>query len=508
MKDRKYQLVCVTLAAVALLVVRLPRLSERGSAGIDALIQRQKEKVVPVRPQVERDIMIEFPILLLGGFRGPLVMGLWIRAEEEKNQQQWWNVKTYHEIIAHLQPNFPSVYVFNAWNLAYNLSVQWHELENKYVWVQDGARYAQKGVWINPESPDILFQMADIYGQKLAASNPERYYYRQRFAADTVRVAKLVAKMPAEEQKNLANSKSLGNRDKSALLVRQVQGEESVEGQLEMVAIDLKKYPYGVNPFYMAYDYTKLTRQKGPHSSVGEKPIHARPPVTLMMWARSEMITAIGWADQMVGGGGLSKAAWDSLILPVPIKSNNPKPGSERWNELKEQVRFHFEESELRFSEGIEGFKEHIEKYPKEAKIHDKHIDICSYQGTISRGRKNLFLGLCSLRENEGKIAVGSAGYKHFQAAVNDFQAAIGMREKDGSYPTGSLSGYQQKFYPKPEGEKLDIKKADRDELESLKKELRWKIGEIVRMGKAIHEEQAVKVDFSLLRINDSEQYY
>ena len=502
MRDRHYRIVCVVLAAVALLVVRFPRFAGRGSAGIDELIQQQKEKVVPVRPQIRRDVMIEFPILLLGGFRGPLVMGLWIRAEEEKNQQQWWNVKTYHEIIAHLQPNFPSVYVFNAWNLAYNLSVQWHELENKYLWVQDGARYAQKGLWINPDSPDIMFQLADICGQKLGSAMPERLYYRQRFSADTARVAKIVEKLPVQERKDLANSKSLKERDKTALLVRERQG------QLEMVPIDLKKYPYGVSPFYLAYEYEKRTRQMGPHSIFGESPMHARPPVTLMRWARSEMLTAIGWAGQMVSGSGLSKAERDNLILPIPIEPSNPEPGSERWNELKEIVRFHFEESQLRFSEAIEGFKEHLEKYPKDEGTHRKHIYICTYQGAISRGRKNLFLGLCSILENEGKIAIGSAGYQYLRAAVNDFRAAIGVRQEDGSYPRGSLLGYQQEYYPWPEAGKMDIKKQDRDELEELKNELSWKIGQIARLGTAIAEGQAVKVDLSVLRLHATEEYF
>ena len=501
MKDRRYQIVCILLAAMALLVVRFPRLASRGSAGLDELIQQQKAKVVPVRPQVQRDIMIEFPILLLGGFRGPLVMGLWIRAEEEKNDQQWWNVKTYHEIIAHLQPNFPSVYVFNSWNLAYNLSVQWHELENKYLWVQDGARYAQKGVWINPESPDIWFQMADIYGQKLGESIPERMYYRQRFAADTVRVAKMVAKLPEEERKDLNNSTSLTERDKTTLMLREKQG------QLEMVPIDLERYPYGANPLYFEYEYEVLTRQRGPHSTVGEGPVHAHPPIALMRWGRTEMMTAIGWAGQMVKDSGLDRALRDNLILPILIESNHPGPGSERWNELKDIVLFHFSESELRFVEGIESFKEHLEKYPKDEGTHRKHIYICTYQGAISRGRKNLFLGLCWLLENEGKLVVGSEGYKYLLAAVNDFKAAIGEPQQDGSYPLGSLLGYQQNYYPVVPGQ-YDIKREDRDEMESLQSELRWKISEILRMGEAINAGQAVKADFSVLRLHESENYF
>ena len=119
-----------------------------------------------------------------------------------------------------------------------------------------------------------------------------------------------------------------------------------------------------------------------------------------------------------------------------------------------------------------------------------------------------MFLGLCSLLENEGKIAMVSDGSRYLLAAVNDFKAAIGVRQKDGSYPTGSISWYQQEYYPKPEDDRLDIKKEDRDELESLKTELSWKIRQIARMGEAIHEGQAVKVDFSILRLHETEEHF
>ena len=353
MRDRRYKAICLGLAPVILLVVRLPRLSTRGSAGLDRMITEQKQKVVPYRPEVRRDVMIEFPILVLGGFRGPLVMSLWIQAEAEKNEQHWWNVKTYHEIIAHLQPNFPSVYVFNAWNLAYNLSVQWHEAENKYLWVVDGARYAQQGFWINPDSPDIMFQMADIYGQKMGRAMPERLYYRQRFAQDTVRLAKLVAGLPDEEKADLANSSALTERDKVALLV------EQDDGQLKLAPIDLQEYPYGVSPFYFDYLYEKWVWELGAHRQIGEKPMHARPSVVLMGWARSEMLTAVGWAGRMVPDSGLNMAERGNPILPVPTDDDREYPavGSERWHELKRITLFHFKESES----GLFIFKKKIE---------------------------------------------------------------------------------------------------------------------------------------------------
>ena len=502
MSDRRYQIICVGLALAILLAVRFPRFSGRGTAGLDQIIQKRKQQIVPVRAEVKRDVMIDFPILVLGGFRGPLVMGLWVKAEEEKHEQRWWDVKTYHEIIAHLQPNFPSVYVFNAWNLAYNLSVQWHELANKYLWVLDGARYAQKGTWINPDSPDIMFQMADIYDQKLGRSNPERFYYRQQFAEDTVRVAKLVGKMSAEQRKDLANSTELGERDKAALLV--VYKDDG----LELVPIDIEEYPYGVSPFYFGYEYEMQTRELGSHSTIGDGPVHARPAVCLMGWGRSEMLAAVAWAEKMVGGADASEPK-SGPLLPGPIGAINPPVGSERWEELKAITLFHFEESDRRFSQAIEAFKEHLEKYPQDYNTHDKHIHICTYQRAISLGRKELFLAICNILENKNMVTEEAVPLLY--EAFRNFASAIGSRQADGSYPEGSLLGYQIKHYPLPEaGQQNDPYKRDRSELQGLVDKLSSINREIVRLrlGYKTTDAEPVKADMSLLKLYDTELHF
>lgn len=498
--DRGYKVVCVGLALAILLLVRFPRFSSRGPAGLEDVILREKRKVVPVRAEIRRDVMIDFPILVLGGFRGPLVMGLWIKAEAEKNDQQWWNVKTYHEIIAHLQPNFPSVYVFNAWNLAYNLSVQWHELESKYQWALDGARYAQKGVWINPDSPDIMFQLADIYGQKLGRAMPERLFYRQRFAQDTVGVAKLVADFPPEQRLDLANSTALSERDKACLLLQEK------DGKLQLGPIDLGKYPFGVSPFYFDYEYESWTVRLEPHGQIGEVPMHARPSVVLMGWARSETLTAVAWAGKMTGSPELEMAERDNPMLPAPAGEINPPPGSARWNELKSLVLFHFDESDRRFAQAIEGFKAHLQKYPDDAGTHEKHIYQCTFQRGINQGRKELFLALCLILENDGKVLPEAVPY--LTAAFNEFKQTIGVPLEDGSYPPGTMLGYQLKFYPAPASGGGDPYASDRKEYKELIAELSWKNQFIIRLGEAFRAGKTVQVDMNPLKLYESEKFY
>ena len=499
MTDRRYQTTCLTLALVILLVVRFPRWSEPGSTGLEGKILEHKQKIVPVRPEVKRDVMIEFPILVLGGFRGPLVMGLWIKAEDEKYLRNWWNVKTYHEIIAHLQPNFPSVYVFNAWNLAYNLSVQWHELINKYQWVLDGARYGQKGIWINPDSPDVMFQLADIYDHKLGRAQPERFYYRQRFAEDTLRVARLVQKMSPEQRRDLANSAELTDRDKAALLMVEK------DGRLELTPVDLQEYPYGVSPFYFGYEYQVWLRRLGPHTNLSKTVVDVRPAVCLMGWSRSEMLTAVAWAEKMIGRTEFSKEERELPMLPEPIGPLNPQPGTERWEELKAITLFHFDESERRFTQAIEAFQEHLKKYPKDARTHEKHVYICTYQRAICRGRRELFKAMCAILENKNIVSEQAAGY--LKGAFASFKAAVGTKQTDGTYPPGSLFGYQIKYYPFAEP---DFHLWDRKELQSLVNELAWKTTEMARLMLGFNpaEPLPVKVDRSLLKLHEKERYY
>ena len=192
----------------------------------------------------------------------------------------------------------------------------------------------------------------------------------------------------------------------------------------------------------------------------------------------------------------------------MPDGQGLPKVATQRWKQLKHRTLFHFEESERRFTEAIEAFKQHLEKYPKDAITHQKHIYQCTYQRAISRGRKNLFLGLCSILENQGKISLGSPADKYLRAAIAEFKAAIGKPRKDGTYPLGSIWGYLEKYYPPPEEGKRDIKQAQREEYEGLIEELRWKIGQIYLLGEAIDEEQLVEVKMLLLRLYETEKYY
>ena len=74
-------------------------------------------------------------LALLGGARGIAANVLWTRAEELKREQDWDRMKTTVDLITKLQPHFLSVWTFQGWNLAYNVSVEWDAPEDKYEWI-------------------------------------------------------------------------------------------------------------------------------------------------------------------------------------------------------------------------------------------------------------------------------------------------------------------------------------------------------------------------------------
>lgn len=76
----------------------------------------------------------------VGAFRGVVVNYLWIRANELKQAGKYYEAVDLARSITRLQPRFPRVWAFHAWNLAYNISVQTQTQEERWQWVNAGIR--------------------------------------------------------------------------------------------------------------------------------------------------------------------------------------------------------------------------------------------------------------------------------------------------------------------------------------------------------------------------------
>src|SRR5262249_10429291 len=122
-------------------------------------------------------------LALLGGARGVAANVLWTRAEELKKEQDWDRMKATVDLITKLQPHFLSVWTFQGWNLAYNVSVEWDAPDDKYFWIKEGIKFIKDGVRKNRHSPDLIWDTAWTYYHKLGFSD-ETIIFRRLFRDD------------------------------------------------------------------------------------------------------------------------------------------------------------------------------------------------------------------------------------------------------------------------------------------------------------------------------------
>jgi hypothetical protein len=122
-------------------------------------------------------------LAMIGGARGVVANALWMQAQELQRLQEWDLLKTKVDFITKLQPHFLSIWTFQGWNLAYNVSVEWDDPADKYVWIKNGINFLRDGVENNPRSPDLVWDTAWTYYHKLGFAD-ESIILRQLFHDD------------------------------------------------------------------------------------------------------------------------------------------------------------------------------------------------------------------------------------------------------------------------------------------------------------------------------------
>ena len=82
--------------------------------------------------------VLAFTTVALGGFRGLIANVLWIRTTELQEDGKYFEAVQLADWISKLQPHFSQVWINQAWNMAYNISVKFPNPEDRWLWVQRG----------------------------------------------------------------------------------------------------------------------------------------------------------------------------------------------------------------------------------------------------------------------------------------------------------------------------------------------------------------------------------
>lgn len=121
--------------------------------------------------------------LVLLGLRGIAVNQLWIQMDTAKNEKDWPRMLEATRSIVKLQPHYEKVWDFNGWNLAWNTSVEWDAVPDRYYWVKEGGKFMMEGVRRNEKSTELRYDLAKIFQQKLGVAD-ESVYFRRYFLSD------------------------------------------------------------------------------------------------------------------------------------------------------------------------------------------------------------------------------------------------------------------------------------------------------------------------------------
>ena len=125
-----------------------------------------------------------FLIQAFGSFRGLITNIVFIRAEEAKREGRFYDAMQLASWICKLQPRFPSVWEFQSWNMAWNISVTTYTPEERWNWVYNGAKLIRdEGLFYNPRAVNLYRQLAWIFVNKMSETTDEFHFtYKREWA--------------------------------------------------------------------------------------------------------------------------------------------------------------------------------------------------------------------------------------------------------------------------------------------------------------------------------------
>ncbi len=112
------------------------------------------------------------------GLRGVAANQLWTQATKYKKTENWDAFKATLNQIAKLQPNFVSVWQYQAWNISYNVSVEFDDYRHRYHWVKKGVDYLLEGNKYNQAEPLLLWDTGWFFAHKVGRADEYRQFRR------------------------------------------------------------------------------------------------------------------------------------------------------------------------------------------------------------------------------------------------------------------------------------------------------------------------------------------
>ncbi len=144
--------------------------------------RKEYHLTLPPLPGELAGSMLATPLLAVG--RAPLVDYYWLRATKLKEEGRFFDALQLSQRICELQPKFAAVWAFQAWNMAYNISVTLQSPEERWRWVRNGYELIRdQGIPLNPNNAQLYKELAWILFHKVGDFMDDwHFYYKNELA--------------------------------------------------------------------------------------------------------------------------------------------------------------------------------------------------------------------------------------------------------------------------------------------------------------------------------------
>lgn len=127
--------------------------------------------------------------ILLSGSRGIFCELLWQKIDLLQREDRFVEMIPLTNWLTHLDPRSTGAWMFNAWNLSYNVSVMYSTPEERWPWVLRGIDLLTEGALkYNPNDPAIYNELGWLYEHKIASNRDTAHaYYKEQLRALPIR---------------------------------------------------------------------------------------------------------------------------------------------------------------------------------------------------------------------------------------------------------------------------------------------------------------------------------
>ncbi len=163
-----------------------------GVSQIQNSMNRDRERLGLTRVAVLENAppVLAFTTLALGGFRGLISNVLWIRANDLQDAGKYFEMAQLADWITKLEPHYVHVWLNQAWNMSYNISVKFKDYPDRWRWVKRGIELLRDdGLRYNPNETLIYRELAWHFQHKMGQNLDDAHmYYKQQWANEMAEV--------------------------------------------------------------------------------------------------------------------------------------------------------------------------------------------------------------------------------------------------------------------------------------------------------------------------------